>query len=73
MENELINFGSINLDMFLNSFLMMNKFKLSRITVEKIKELVVKVLEKEKRIKRRLKFYLVFDSIILNLYDRMED
>ena len=33
MENELINFGSINLDMFLNSFLMMNKFKLSRITV----------------------------------------
>ena len=31
------------------------------------------MLDKEKRIKRRLKFYLVFDSIILNLYDRMED
>ena len=59
--------------LFLEALLLINKFKINRATIEKIVSVTKAFLEKDKAIDSKKKLYLVYDALILNLFDLMED
>ncbi len=52
---------------------MLNKFKTGRIVIERMVDIVKGYLEKDKEMDNRKKLYVFYDSILLNLFDSLED
>ena len=59
--------------LFLDSLLMINKFKSNTIIVKKNLEIVKKYLRHDKNIDNRKKLYEIYDAFLLNLFDLMDD
>ena len=73
MENMFINHNKKNTTIFLNSLLLLNKFKYGRPVASRTLSLLKTFMQKEKRLDNKKKLYLLYDSLILNLYDMLED
>lgn len=73
MENMFINQNKKNNTIFLNSLLLLNKFKYGRPVASRTLSLLKTFMLKEKRLDNKKKLYLLYDSLLLNLYDMLED
>lgn len=58
---------------FLESLFIMNKFKTSLPILEKMVSIIQTHLQQDKAIENRKKLYTLFDAILLNLFDLMDD
>ena len=58
---------------FLSALILVNKFRISRPVLERIIEIVRHFLEKDKELDNRKKLYVLYDAILLNLFDLLED
>ncbi len=58
---------------FLESLILMNKFKIGKTMINKIIFLIQQYLQKDKEIENKKKLYVLYDAILLNLFDLLED
>lgn len=60
-------------DKFLDYLISLNKFKLNRSTLEQIIAIVQTFIQMDKKLENKKKLYLLYDSLLLNLFDLRED
>jgi len=60
-------------DSLLDILVSLNKFKVSRPTLEQIISMVQTYVHKDKQLENKKKLYLLYDSLLLNLFDLRED
>ena len=60
-------------EIFLKSFIQINKFKVNRKLIEKMISLVQAFLVKDKDLDNKKNLYVLYDNFLLNLFDLAED
>lgn len=59
--------------MLIKSLNVINRFKLSRLVLEKVIMVLMATLKINKEMENQKEIYLLFDFILLNLFDILED
>lgn len=73
VEKRFMNNDKHSEKIFLKSFILINKFKIGRSLIEKMTDLVRTFLQKDKDLDNKKKLYILYDSLLLNLFDISED
>ena len=73
VEKRFMNNDKHSEKIFLKAFIAINKFKIGRGLIEKMADLVRKFLEKDKDLDNKKKLYILYDNLLLNLFDLSED
>ena len=59
--------------MLFKSLILANKFKVSRAVIEKMVFLLSSTLNKNREMENSRELYILYDAILLNLFDLLED
>lgn len=73
LEKEFINNKEHTANVFLNSMIQINSIKYDTVVIERLIALIEKEMIKEKHLENKKKLYLIFDSLLLNAFDLLED
>ncbi len=73
IEKKFIAHNAHQITYFLSDLFLVNKFKYGREISEKLYKLIKLYLHKEKIVLRRKKLYILLDSLLLNMYDNIEE
>lgn len=73
IEKEFIEHNQHNKKKFLKALIQINKFRLSRPIVGQIVDVIQRFLEKDKELDNRKQLYILYDAILLNLFDLIEE
>jgi hypothetical protein len=58
---------------FLKAMIQLNKFRMSRPVVTKLVDLIQKYLQKDRELDNKKHLYVLYDAVLLNIFDQLED
>ncbi len=73
IEKRIVNSNLHEKKKLITALILVNKFRLSRLIIERQVQIIQLFLEKDKDLDNRKKLYVLYDAIILNLFDSLED
>lgn len=73
METDFVNHNMHSQKLILKAFILVNKFKLSKMVLDKMIFLLSSTLSHNKEMDNKRELYILYDAILLNLFDLLED
>lgn len=73
LESQIIGLSHRKKSIFLQVLVQVNKFKIGAPIIEKMISLVRSYLEKDKSLDNKKKLYILYDGLLLNLFDLLEE
>lgn len=73
IQKEFVNHTRHNKRKFLKAMIHLNKFRMGRPVVGKMVDLIQKYLQKDRELDNKKHLYLLYDAVLLNLFDQLED